>query len=90
MYVSGYIRNDLVEGLNIFNKEGYGGTSALLINNGDNTFRDETKDRGLYYKHNTFQAAFIDLDRDGDLDLVVAHDTGHVKTWENRGNGQVP
>lgn len=88
MYVSGYIRNDLVEGLNIFNKEGYGGTSALLINNGDNTFRDETKDRGLYYKHNTFQAAFIDLDRDGDLDLVVAHDTGQVKTWENRGNGK--
>ncbi len=31
MYVSGYIRNDLIEGLNIFNKEGYGGTSVLFI-----------------------------------------------------------
>lgn len=87
MYVAGYIRNDLVEGLNIFNKVGYGGTSALLINRGDDTFEDQTKARGLYYKHNTFQAAFIDFDRDGDLDLVVAHDTGRVKMWENTGGG---
>jgi len=86
MYVSGYIRNDLVEGLNIFRND-YGGTSALLINNGDNSFRDETNMRGLRYKHNTFQSAFSDFDHDGDLDLIVAHDTGHVKTWENRGNG---
>lgn len=88
MYVSGYLRNDLVEGLNIFNQEGYGGTSALLINRGDNSFVDETEARGLYYKHNTFQSAFIDFDNDGDLDLVVAHDTGRVKTWENDGNGK--
>ena len=87
MYVSGYLRNDLVEGLNIFNKEGYGGTSALLINRGDDSFEDQTEARGLYYKHNTFQSAFIDFDNDGDLDLVVAHDTGQVKTWENDGNG---
>jgi len=87
MYVSGYIRNDLVEGLNIFNKEGYGGRSVLFINNGDNTFVDETEGRGLEYRHNTFQSAFIDFDNDGDLDLVVAHDTGQVKTWENTGEG---
>ena len=87
MYVSGYIRNDLVEGLNIFNKQGYGGTSALLINRGDDSFEDQTEDRGLYYKHNTFQSAFIDFDNDGDVDLVVAHDTGQVKTWENDGKG---
>ena len=87
MYVSGYIRNDLVEGLNIFNKEGYGGTSALLINRGDDTFEDQTEARGLLYKHNTFQSAFIDFDRDNDLDLIVAHDTGQVKTWENTGDG---
>lgn len=87
MYVSGYIRNDLVEGLNIFNKEGYGGTSALLINRGDDTFEDQTEARGLLYKHNTFQSAFSDFDRDNDLDLIVAHDTGQVKTWENTGDG---
>ena len=87
MYVSGYIKNELVEGLNIFNKEGYGGTSELFINNGDNTFTNETAKRGLEYLHNTFQGVFGDFEGDGDLDLIVAHDTGHVKTWTNDGNG---
>ncbi len=88
MFVSGYIRNDLVEGQNIFNKEGYGGTSALLINRGDNTFDNKTEEAGLTYKHNTFQAVFIDVDLDSDLDLVVAHDTGQVRTWQNDGSGK--
>lgn len=66
----------------------YGGTSALLINNGDNSFSNETEARGLFYHHNTFQAAFGDFERDGDLDLIVAHDTGHVRTWINDGTGR--
>ena len=86
MYVSGYIRKELIEGLNIFNQEGYGGTSALLINNGDNTFTNKTKESGLFYKHNTFQGVFIDVDQDGLEDLIVAHDTGQVRTWKNLGN----
>ena len=86
LFVSGYVSKDFVEGQNIFNKEGYGGTSALLLNNGDNTFRDITKESGLYYKHNTFQGVFIDLDNDNLEDLVVAHDTGQVRTWKNMGN----
>jgi len=88
MYVCGYIKKTLIEGLNIFNKEGYGGTSALLINNGDNTFTDKTKESGLYYKHNTFQAVFYDVDNDGNEDLIVAYDTGQVRTWKNLGNGK--
>jgi len=87
MYVCGYIRKHLVEGLNIFNKEGYGGSSVLLINNGDDTFTDETESAGLTYKHNTFQGVFSDVDSDGAIDLVVAHDTGQVRTWRNRGDG---
>jgi hypothetical protein len=86
MYVSGYISVDFVEGQNIFNKEGYGGTSAMLLNNGDNTFKNITKESGLYYKHNTFQGVFIDLDNDNLEDLVVAHDTGQIRTWKNMGN----
>jgi len=86
MYVSGYIRNDLVEGLNIFNKSGYGGTSELFINRGDNSFERKTEEWGLLYTHNTFQAVFIDINNDSKLDLVVAHDTGQVRTWKNIGN----
>jgi hypothetical protein len=85
MYVSGYVRNDKVEGLNIFNKEGYGGSSELFINLGDDTFEKKTKEWGLSYTHNTFQSVFSDVNNDGKLDLVVAHDTGQVRTWKNTG-----
>jgi len=78
MYVAGYIRNDLVEGQNLFT-DNYGGTSQLFINNGDNTFKNMTKESGLLYKHNTFQSAFIDVNRDGYGDLVVAIDM--EKQW---------
>ena len=86
MYVCGYLKKNLIEGYNIFNKEGYGGRSALLINNGDNTFANKTEEAGLSYKHNTFQAVFFDADQDGDEDLIVAHDTGQVRTWRNNGD----
>lgn len=85
MYVAGYIRPDLVEGQTTF-REGYGGSSRLFLNRGDDTFIDITEPSGLAYQHNTFQAAFLDIDRDGKEDLVVAHDTGHVLTWRNKGD----
>ncbi len=87
MFVSGYIQNDKIEGLNIFNRDGYGGTSELFINKGDNTFTNETRERGVYFLHNTFQATFGDFEGDGDLDLIVAHDTGNIRTYENDGTG---
>ena len=87
LYVAGYVRIDLVEGQNIFNKEGYGGSSHLFMNRGDNNFSDVTEDAKLTYKHNAFMGIFVDIDRDGDEDLVVAHDTGQVRTWENLGDG---
>lgn len=86
MFVAGYIRKELVEGQNIFNKKDYGGSSLMMINNGDNTFTDITQSSGLYYKHNTFMGVFVDIDNDGLEDLVVAHDTGQVRTWKNLGN----
>lgn len=86
LYVSAYLTRKSMEGQNIFNKEDYGGTSVLLLNNGDNTFTDITQSSGLSYVHNTFLGIFADMDDDNDLDLVVAHDTGKVKTWENNGD----
>ena len=85
LYVAGYIRKELVEGQNIF-REGYGGSSLMLLNNGDMSFTDVTQSAGLEYKHNTFMGIFVDIDNDGLEDLVVAHDTGHVKTWKNLGD----
>ncbi len=87
LFVAGYIRLDLVEGQNIFNKDGYGGSSRLFMNRGDNTFDDVTEKAGLTYVHNTFMGIFVDVDRDGFEDLVVAHDTGQVRTWKNQGDG---
>lgn len=86
LFVAGYIRLDLVEGQNIFNKEGYGGQSRLFLNNGNNTFTDITQKAGLTYTHNTFMGIFIDVDYDGFEDLIVAHDTGQVRTWRNNGD----
>jgi hypothetical protein len=88
MYVAGYIKKELAEGQNIFNKEGYGGSSLMLLNNGDNTFTDITDSSGLAYKHNTFMGIFVDVDNDNLEDLVVAHDTGQVRTWKNLGNNK--
>lgn len=85
IYVSGYIGRAFVQGETIFNKD-YGGVSALFINKGNDSFEDVTKQAGLYYKHNTFQSIFIDIDNDGLEDLVVAHDTGQVRTWRNNGD----
>ena len=84
MYVAGYIARKYVEGETVFNKV-YGGVSALYINNGNDQFENITQQAGLYYQHNTFQGIFIDVDGDSLEDLIVAHDTGTVKTWKNLG-----
>ena len=84
LYISGYIKNSLVEGQTIFIKP-YGGYSYLLLNNGDNTWRDVTKEAGLWRQHNTFTAVFADLDNDSDSDLVIAQDTGVIEMYENTG-----
>ncbi len=83
MFVAGYIKLDKMEGQTIFNDPNYGATSLLMLNNGDNTFTDITSTSGLNYIHNTFQGILVDVDRDGWLDVVVAHDTGEVRTYKN-------
>lgn len=85
LYVSGYIARKFVQGETIFNRD-YGGVSGLYINTGNDTFKNITEEAGMLYQHNTFQAVFIDVDDDTLEDLVVAHDTGQVRTWKNRGD----
>ena len=54
---------------------GQWGHNVFLHNMGDGTFRDETKERGLDRPESRWSTgcAFIDYDRDGYLDLVVAN-----------------
>ncbi|KCZ56156.1 MULTISPECIES: CRTAC1 family protein [Hyphomonas] len=82
LYVSGYISNDRVEGQTIFTRP-YGGYSYLLLGDAAGDFTDATELWGLRRQHNTFTAVLADIDDDGDPDLVVAQDTGHVEIWRN-------
>ena len=51
------------------------GHNVFLHNLGNGTFRDETKERGLYRPESRWGTgcAFVDYDRDGHLDLAVAN-----------------
>ncbi len=85
MFVSTYLHKDLMQGQTIFNEESYGSNSMLLLNRGMK-FEDITETSGLNYTHNTFIGVMLDVDEDGDADLVVAHDTGEVRTYKNNGD----
>jgi len=54
---------------------GQWGHNVFLHNQGNGTFRDETRERGLDRTESRWSTgcAFIDYDRDGHLDLVVAN-----------------
>ena len=85
MYIAGYIKIELVEGETIF-AENYGGYSYLMLNEGDNQWKDISKEAGVWRQHNTFLGVFTDLDNDFDSDLVIAQDTGKVEMYENTGD----
>ncbi len=86
IFISNYIRKKQMQGQNNFSKT-YGPISQLLLNNGNNSFKDVTKESGLYYQHNTFMGILVDIDNDTWLDLIVAHDTGEVRSYKNNGDG---
>jgi hypothetical protein len=86
IFVSNYIRKHQMVGQNNFSKN-YGPISQLLLNNGDNTFKDVTESAGLTYKHNTFMAVLVDIDNDSWLDLIIAYDTGEIRTYQNKKDG---
>ncbi len=69
----------------------------LFVNQGDGTFLERTEEAGLVMnRQNTFGGSFGDYDRDGDLDLFLAHwgqfencTGGECKDhlWRNEGDG---
>src|SRR5580698_3421707 len=65
------------------------GHNVLLHNNGDGTFRDDTRRAGLWREQPSWSTgcSFVDYDRDGKLDLFIAHyvdfDAGQLKDGRN-------
>ncbi len=54
------------------------GRNQLFINQGDLTFRDEAKEYGLDFQGFSTQAAFLDYDLDGDLDMYLLNHSVHT------------
>ena len=66
-----------------------GHPSWLLINQGDGTFVNGTKEAGLLKKQHrrTYSASFVDLDNDQDLDLMVGSEFAGLDLYTLEGEG---
>ncbi|MEQ9362655.1 MAG: CRTAC1 family protein [Leptospirales bacterium] len=68
-----------------YNDPGHGRKNLLLLNTGNNHFRNISDDSGVAVRQNTFLSAFVDLNGDRKADLVVAENTGRVRIFRNSG-----
>jgi hypothetical protein len=61
----------------------------LLVNDGKGNFQDRTESAGLAAKRfrRTYSSSFVDLDDDGDLDLLVVSDFAGADLYLNDGQG---
>jgi len=66
-----------------------GAADHLFHNNGNGTFRDVSQRAGVSDPHNFFGlgAAFVDVNNDGKVDLVVANDSTPNFLYINKGDG---
>jgi hypothetical protein len=54
-------------------------SNLLFINNGDQTFSEESSNYGLNDRSTTTQSVFFDMDNDGDLDLFLLNHPQNTK-----------
>lgn len=59
----------------------------LLINNGQGVFTDATSSKLPVKTSNTFDSDFVDIDGDGDLDIVTGNFNGGIQVFLNNGAG---
>ena len=57
---------------------GFIGHNELYINNGDLTFTESSKEYGLDLENYSSQAAFFDVENDGDLDVYILNHAVHT------------
>lgn len=55
------------------------GRNLLFINNGDSTFSEQAEQYGLDFRGYSKQAAFFDMENDGDLDMYLLNHAIHTK-----------
>ncbi|GMN09879.1 VCBS repeat-containing protein [Croceitalea sp. MTPC9] len=58
---------------------GFDGYNELFINNGDNTFTESAGSYGLDFDTFSSNAAFLDYDLDGDLDMYILNHAVHTQ-----------
>jgi len=54
------------------------GSNKLYLNQGDNTFKEMAAQYGLDFQGLSTQSAFLDYDRDGDLDMYLLNHSTHA------------
>lgn len=59
--------------------KGLDGYNELFINNGDNTFSEQAQSYGLDFDSYSSTAAFLDYDKDGDLDIYLLNHAIHTQ-----------
>ena len=62
--------------------------SRLFINQQDGTFRDMASEYGITDQEQGRGVSCLDYDRDGDVDILVANNTGRVMLYRNNMHGQ--
>lgn len=85
LYVSTF-KNPAVFRTGTFNDPSNLSANIMLMNNGDNTFRDATEEMGLSFSQNTFLSSFVDLNGDLNEDLVIATNTDLIQIFKNNGD----
>ncbi len=59
--------------------KGFGGHNELYLNNGDGTFTESASKYGLDFDSYSSNAAFLDYDLDGDLDIYLLNHAVHTQ-----------
>lgn len=86
VYISNFINKKLTR-IFIFNDPEHAKANVMMSYREDG-WHDTTTELNLSGTQNTFQSAFVDLDNNGELSLVMSNDTGFVEIHKRNGTEQ--